>query len=142
MKLSVIDFMVVYRNPIGAMLCLLLLLTYIIYALQHKLTKTKFEKLCSLFVERFGARPAEVIIYQNGGVFFSFMRDAFFIKALYFKENVFHTRGMDNAQIRFIKALPEQYTYWLRVKVRITIIGVVLLFSMLAIYYIPPLFVG
>ncbi|MCS6056597.1 hypothetical protein LNO36_12045 [Klebsiella variicola subsp. variicola] len=44
------------------------------------------------------------------------MRDAFFIKALYFKENSFHTRGMDNEQIRFIKELPNQYTDWLRVK--------------------------
>jgi hypothetical protein len=93
--------------------------------------------LCTLFVEKFGARPAEVLIYQDGGFFFSFMRDAFFIKALYFKENSFHTRGMDNEQIRFIKELPNQYTDWLRVKVRLSIVGIIFIFMMLSVFYLP-----
>lgn len=114
-------------------------ITYIIYVIYNKLAERNFVILCSLFVEKFGARPAEVIIYQNGGVHFSFMRDAFFIKALYFKENSFYTRGMNNQQIRFIKELPNQYTDWLRVKVRISIIGIIILFMMLAIFYLPPL---
>ena len=70
-------------------------------------------------------------------IFFSFMRDAFFIKALYFKENSFHTRGMDNEQIRFIKELPNQYTDWLRVKVRFSVVGIIFLFMMLSVFYLP-----
>ncbi|BBE56256.1 hypothetical protein [Klebsiella pneumoniae IS46] len=65
------------------------------------------------------------------------MRDAFFIKALYFKENSFHTRGMDNEQIRFIKELPNQYTDWLRVKVRFSVVGIIFLFMMLSVFYLP-----
>ncbi|HCD7724929.1 TPA: hypothetical protein ND542_003298, partial [Klebsiella pneumoniae] len=118
MKLSVINFIMMHRNSIGLVLCLCLILTGVISIIYDRISKNKFITLCSLFVEKFGARPVEALIYQDGGFFFSFMRDAFFIKALYFKENSFHTRGMDNEQIRFIKELPNQYTDWLRVKVR------------------------
>lgn len=138
MKPSVIDC----QYAIGSALCLGLIFTVIISAIHSKVTESKFITLCSLFVDKFGARPAEVLIYQNGGVFFSFMRDAFFIKALYFKAGTFHTRGMDNDQIRFIKELPKEYTDWLRVKVRISIIGLILLFMMLAIFYVPSWFDG
>ena len=139
MKLSVIDFIVMHRNAIGLVLCLCLILIGIISVIQNRATNNKFMTLCSLFVNKFGARPAEVMIYQGGGFFFSFMRDAFFIKALYFKGDCFHTRGMDNEQIRFIKELPNEYTDWLRVKVRISIIGIILLFMMLAVFYLPSL---
>jgi hypothetical protein len=106
----------IHRVEIAGIFLILGIINYISYVIYDKLAKRKFMTLCTLFVEKFGARPAEVLIYQDGGFFFSFMRDAFFIKALYFKENSFHTRGMDNEQIRFIKELPNQYTDWLRVK--------------------------
>ena len=138
MKLSVIDFIIMHRNSIGLALCLCLILITIISIIYNYISKNKFITLCSLFVHKFGARPAEVLIYQEGGFFFSFMRDAFFIKALYFKENSFHTRGMDNEQIRFIKELPNQYTDWLRVKVRLSIVGIIFLFMMLSAFYLPP----
>jgi len=140
MKFSVINFITLHRMEISGSLLILGIITYIFYVIHDKLSTKKFMTLCSLFVDKFGARPAEVLIYQNGGVFFSFMRDAFFIKALYFKNGTFHTRGMDNDQIRFIKELPKEYTDWLRVKVRISIIGLILLFMMLAIFYAPSWF--
>jgi hypothetical protein len=137
MKPSVIDFIILHRNSIGLVLCLCLIFTGIISIIYDRISKNKFIILCSLFVERFGARPAEVLIYQDGGFFFSFMRDAFFIKALYFRENSFHTRGMNNEQIRFIKELPNEHTNWLRVKVRLFIAGITFLFMTLAIFYLP-----
>lgn len=139
MKLSVIDFIVINQNAIGVFLCVCLILTCIVSVIHNIIMKSKFITLCSLFVDKFGTSPSEVLIYRNAGLFFSFMRDAFFIKALYFKENSFHTRGMDNEQIRFIKNLPNQYTDWLRVKVRILIVGVILLVSMLVVFYLPSL---
>lgn len=139
MKFSAINFLTIHRIEISGIFLILGIITYIANIIHDKLAQKKFHILCSLFVERFGARPAEVLIYQGGGFFFSFMRDAFFIKALYFKENSFHTRGMNPEQIRFIKELPHQYTDWLRVKVRISIIGIIFSFMMLAIFYLPPL---
>ncbi|WP_226892895.1 hypothetical protein [Pantoea vagans] len=127
----------IHRVEIAGIFLILGIINYISYAIYDKLSKRKFMTLCSLFVDKFGARPVEVLIYQDGGVFFSFMRDAFFIKALYFKENSFHTRGMDNEQIRFIKELPNQYTDWLRVKVRLSIVGIIFLFMMLSAFYLP-----
>ncbi|QGU86970.1 hypothetical protein [Erwinia sorbitola] len=135
---SVIDFIVMHQNEIGVVLCLCLILNGVISVVHNRVTKDKFITLCSLFVDKFGTEPAEVLIYKNGGSFFSFMRDAFFIKALYFKENSFYTREMDNEQIRFIKELPNQYTDWLRIKARLSIIGIVLLFMMLSVFYLPP----
>jgi hypothetical protein len=126
-----------HRIGISGVFMILGIATYSSSVIYDKLCKEKFYTLCSLFVEKFGARPVEVLIYQDGGFFFSFMRDAFFIKALYFKENSFHTRGMDNEQIRFIKELPNQYTDWLRVKVRLSIVGIIFLFMMLATFYLP-----
>ncbi|WP_315310409.1 hypothetical protein [Pantoea vagans] len=138
MTFSAINFLMIHRVEIAGIFLILGIINYIFYVIYDKLAKRKFTTLCSLFVEKFGARPAEVLIYQDGGVFFSFMRDAFFIKALYFKENSFHTRGMDNEQIRFIKELPNQYTDWLRVKVRLSIVGIIFLFMMLSAFYLPP----
>lgn len=132
-----INFLMIHRVEIAGFFLFLGIINYISYVIYDKLAKKKFMTLCSLFVEKFGARPAEVLIYQDGGFFFSFMRDAFFIKALYFKENSFHTRGMDNEQIRFIKELPNQYTDWLRVKVRLSIVGIIFILMMLAIFYLP-----
>ena len=137
MTFSVINFLTMHRVEIAGIFLILGIINYVSYVIYDKLAKSKFMTLCSLFVEKFGARPAEVLIYQDGGVFFSFMRDAFFIKALYFKENSFHTQGMDNEQIQFIKGLPNQYTDWLRVKVRFSIVGIVLLFMMLTVFYLP-----
>lgn len=137
MTFSAINFLMIHRVEIAGIFLILGIINYISYVTYDKLTKRKFMTLCSLFVDKFGARPAEVLIYQDAGVFFSFMRDAFFIKALYFKENSFHTRGMNNEQIRFIKELPNQYTDWLRIKVRFSIFGVIFLFMMLAIFYLP-----
>ncbi|MGU3523457.1 hypothetical protein ACLBW2_10170 [Enterobacteriaceae bacterium C23F] len=137
MTFSAINFLVIHRVEIAGIFLILGIINYVSYVIYDKLAKRKFMTLCSLFVEKFGARPVEVLIYQDGGVFFSFMRDAFFIKALYFKENSFHTRGMDNEQIRFIKELPNQYTDWLRVKVRLSIIGIIFLFMMLSVFYLP-----
>lgn len=137
MTFSAINFLMIHRVEIAGIFLILGIINYISYVIYDKLAKRKFMTLCTLFVEKFGARPAEVLIYQNGGFFFSFMRDAFFIKALYFKENSFHTRGMDNEQIRFIKELPNQYTDWLRVKVRLSIVGIIFIFMTLAIFYLP-----
>lgn len=137
MTFSAINFLTIHRVEISGIFLILGMINYVSYVIYDKLAKRKFLTLCSLFVERFGARPAEVLIYQDAGFFFSFMRDAFFIKALYFKENSFHTRGMDNEQIRFIKELPNQYTDWLRVKVRLSIVGITFLFMMLAAFYLP-----
>lgn len=139
MTFSAINFLMIHRIEIAGIFLILGIINYVSSVIYDKLSKRKFMTLCSLFVEKFGARPAEVLIYQDGGFFFSFMRDAFFIKALYFKENSFHTRGMDNEQIRFIKELPNQYTDWLRVKVRLSIIGIILLFMMLSVFYLPSL---
>ena len=121
MKLSVINFIIMHRNSIGLVLCLCLILTGVISIIYDRISKNKFITLCSLFVEKFGARPVEALIYQDGGFFFSFMRDAFFIKALYFKENSFHTRGID----------------WLRVKVRFSVVGIIFLFMMLSVFFLP-----
>lgn len=139
MTFSAINFLMIHRVEIAGIFLILGIINYVYSVIYDKLAKRKFMTLCSLFVEKFGARPAEVLIYQDGGFFFSFMRDAFFIKALYFKENSFHTRGMDNEQIRFIKELPNQYTDWLRVKVRLSIVGIILLFMMLSVFYLPSL---
>lgn len=138
MTFSAINFLMIHRVEIAGIFLILGIINYVSYVIYDKLAKRKFMTLCSLFVDKFGARPAEVLIYQDGGFFFSFMRDAFFIKALYFKENSFHTRGMDNEQIRFIKELPNQYTDWLRVKVRLSIVGIIFLFMMLSAFYLPP----
>jgi len=137
---SAINFLTMHRIEISGIFMILGITTYASSVIYDKLSKEKFVKLCSLFVDKFGARPAEVLIYQDAGFFFSFMRDTFFIKALYFRENSFHTRGMDNEQIRFIKDLPNQYTDWLRVKVRLSIVGFIFLFIMLAVFYLPQLF--
>lgn len=51
--------------------------------------ENKFITLCSLFVEKFGARPVEALIYQDGGFFFSFMRDAFLLKHYTLKKTHF-----------------------------------------------------
>ena len=137
MTFSAINFLMIHRVEISGFFLILGIINYVSNVIYDKLAKRKFMTLCSLFVEKFGARPAEVLIYQDGGFFFSFMRDAFFIKALYFKENSFHTRGMDNEQIRFIKELPNQYTDWLRVKVRFSVVGIIFLFMMLSVFYLP-----
>jgi len=135
---SAINFLMKHRIEIAGIFLILGIINYVTYVVYDKLAKRKFMILCSLFVDKFGARPAEVLIYQDGGFFFSFMRDVFFIKALYFKENSFYTRGMDNEQIRFIKELPNQYTDWLRVKVRLSIVSIIFLFMMLSAFYLPP----
>lgn len=137
MMSTAINFLTMHRIEISGIFMILGIITYAFSIIHDKLSKEKFLTLCSLFVNKFGARPAEVLIYQGGGFFFSFMRDAFFIKALYFKENSFHTRGMNNEQIRFIKELPNQHTDWLRIKVRLSIVGIIFLFMMLAAFYLP-----
>lgn len=140
MTFSAIKFLTIHRVEIAGIFLILGIINYVSYVIYDKLAKRKFMTLCSLFVDKFGARPAEVLIYQDGGFFLSFMRDAFFIKALYFRENSFHTRGMNNEHIRFIKELPNQYTDWLRVKVRLSIVSIIFLFIMLTVYYLPSLF--
>jgi len=134
---SAINFLTMHRIEISGIFMILGIITYVSSVIYDKLCKEKFLTLCSLFLDKFGARPVEVLIYQEGGFFFSFMRDAFFIKALYFRENSFHTRGMNNEQIRFIKELPNQYTDWLRVKVRLSVVGIIFLFMMLTVFYLP-----
>ncbi|MFZ3619731.1 hypothetical protein ACOYA6_10840 [Leclercia barmai] len=137
MIFTAINLLTMHRIEISGIFMILGIITSAFSIIHEKLSKKQFLTLCSLFVDKFGARPAEVLIYQEGGFFFSFMRDAFFIKALYFRENSFHTRGMDNEQIRFIKELPNQYTDWLRVKVRLSIVGFSLLIMMLTVFYLP-----
>lgn len=133
------EFYKTNRELIVLILGLCLLVNFLISFIHYIVTKKRFLTLCSLFVKKFGSRPTVVIIYQDGGFFYSFMRDAFFITALYFKENSFHTRSMNIEQIRFIKNLPNEYTHWLRIKVRITMLSVILLFMMLTIYYFPSI---
>ncbi len=69
MKLSVINFIIMHRNSIGLVLCLCLILTGVISIIYDRISKNKFITLCSLFVEKFGARPVEALIYQDGGSF-------------------------------------------------------------------------
>lgn len=70
MKLSVINFIIMHRNSIG----LVLLSMPNTYRGYFQLFTIAFRKinlitLCSLFVEKFGARPVEALIYQDGGSF-------------------------------------------------------------------------
>jgi hypothetical protein len=127
----------IHRVEIAGIFLILGIINYF-YVIYDKLAKRKFMTLCSLFVEKFG-QDQQKFNLSGWGILFSFMRDAFFIKALYFKENSFHTRGMDNEQIRFIKELPNQYTDWLRVKVRLSIVGIYFIFMMLSVFYLPSL---
>jgi len=69
MTFSAINFLMIHRVEIAGIFLILGIINYIFYVIYDKLAKRKFTTLCSLFVEKFGARPAEVLIYQDGGSF-------------------------------------------------------------------------
>ena len=69
MTFSAINFLMIHRVEIAGIFLILGIINYISYVIYDKLAKRKFMTLCTLFVEKFGARPAEVLIYQDGGSF-------------------------------------------------------------------------
>lgn len=109
------------NEMVMATLVAIALLSTLLCFIQYLLSKQNFTKTCELFKDEFKRLPTQVMIYQSGGFFFSFMRDSFFIIALIAKENGYYTRDMHNDEIRFIKNLPSKTTQWIKTKVIITI---------------------
>ncbi|WP_103162786.1 hypothetical protein [Pectobacterium odoriferum] len=109
------------NEMVMATLIAIALLSTLLCFIQYLLSKQNFTKTCELFKDEFKRLPTQVMIYQSGGFFFSFMRDSFFIIALIAKENGYYTRDMHNDEIRFIKNLPSKTTQWIKTKVIITI---------------------
>ncbi|WP_233210461.1 hypothetical protein [Leclercia sp. LSNIH1] len=66
---SAINFLTIHRIEISGIFMILGITTYASSVIYDKLSNEKFVKLCSLFVDKFGARPAEVLIYQDAGFF-------------------------------------------------------------------------
>ncbi|WP_278810782.1 hypothetical protein, partial [Obesumbacterium proteus] len=104
--------------------------------IQYLLSKRDFQETCTLFMDKFNKLPAQVLIYRDGGFFFSFMRDSFFITALLARENGFYTRDMSKEEVRFIKSLPEEQTKWVKTKVIFTIISFVAYVAAFTFYLI------
>jgi hypothetical protein len=124
------------NEMVMATLVTVALLSTLLCFIQYEVSKRNFIEICKLFKEKFNRLPTQVIIYQNGGFFFSFMRDSFFIIALIAKENGFYTRDMDNDEIRFIKNLPSKTTQWIKTKIIVTIFSFISYLSSLMFYLI------
>ena len=122
------------NEMVMATLVAVALLSTLLCFIQYLVSKRNFIETCKLFKEKFNRLPTQVIIYQNGGFFFSFMRDSFFIIALIAKENGFHTRNMDNDEIRFIKNLPSKTTQWIKAKIIVTIFSFISYLGSLMFY--------
>jgi len=119
----------------ATLVAIALLSTFICF-IQHLMSNRNFNEICELFKKEFKMLPAQVMIYQGGGFFFSFMRDSFFIVALIAKENGYYTRGMSKDEIRFIKNLPSKKTQWIKTKVIVTIFSFISYAIALAFYLI------
>lgn len=109
------------NEMVMAALVAIALLSTLLCFIQYLISNRNFKEICELFKKEFKMLPTQVMIYQGGGFFFSFMRDSFFIIALIAKENGYYTRGVSNDEIRFIKSLPSKKTQWIKTKVIVTI---------------------
>lgn len=109
------------NEMVMATLVAIALLSTLLCFIQYLMSNRNFIEICDLFKKEFKLLPTQVTLYQNGGFFFSFMRDSFYIIALIAKENGYYTRNMNNDEIRFIKNLPSKKTQWIKTKVIITI---------------------
>ena len=121
---------------IMAELTIIAVLSTLLCFIQYLLSKRNFQETCTLFMDKFNKLPAQVLIYRDGGFFFSFMRDSFFITALLARENGFYTRDMSKEEVRFIKSLPEEQTKWIKIKVIFTIISFVAYVAAFTFYLI------
>lgn len=121
---------------IMAVLMIIAVLSTLLCFIQYLLSKRDFQETCTLFMDKFNKLPAQVLIYRDGGFFFSFMRDSFFITALLARENGFYTRDMSKEEVRFIKSLPEEQTKWIKIKVIFTIISFVAYVAAFTFYLI------
>lgn len=121
---------------IMAVLTIIAVLSTLLCFIQYLLSKMDFQETCTLFMDKFNKLPAQVLIYRDGGFFFSFMRDSFFITALLARENGFYTRDMSKEEVRFIKSLPEEQTKWIKIKVIFTIISFVAYVAAFTFYLI------
>jgi len=108
------------NEMVMATLVAIALLSTLLCFIQYLISNRNFDEICELFKKEFKMLPTQVMIYQGGGFFFSFMRDSFFIIALVAKENGYYTRNMSNDEIRFIKTLPSKKTQWIKTKIIIT----------------------
>lgn len=135
MKLMVNNILDFDKELAMALLSLIAAVSTLLCFVQYLLSKKDFQKTCSLFMERFGESPAQVLIYKEGGFFFSFMRDSFFIIALLAKENGYYTRNMNAEEVRFVKSLPENEVKWIKSKIILTIISFTSYFSAFLFYY-------
>ena len=121
---------------IMAVLTVIAVLSTLLCFIQYFSSKRDFQETCTLFMDKFNKLPTQVLIYRDGGFFFSFMRDSFYIVALLARENGFYTRDMDVNEVRFIKSLPREQTKWIKHKVIVTIISFIAYISSLAFYLV------
>jgi hypothetical protein len=124
------------NEMVMATLVAIALLSTLLCFIQYLMSNRNFIEVCELFKKEFKMLPTQVMIYQSGGFFFSFMRDSFFIIALIAKENGYYTRNMNNDEIRFIKNLPSKTTQWVKTKVFITIFSFISYLTALVFYLI------
>ncbi len=121
---------------IMAVLIVIAVLSTLLCFIQYLLSKRDFQETCTLFMDKFNKLPTQVLIYRDGGFFFSFMRDSFYIVALLARENGYYTRDMDVNEVRFIKSLPREQTKWIKSKVIVTLISFIAYISSLAFYLV------
>ena len=136
MKLMVNNIFSTTEELIMAVLTVIAVLSTLLCFIQYLLSKRDFQETCTLFMDKFNKLPTQVLIYRDGGFFFSFMRDSFYIVALLARENGFYTRDMDVNEVRFIKSLPREQTKWIKSKVIVTIISFIAYVSSLAFYLV------
>jgi len=122
------------NEMIMATLVAIALLSTLLCFIQYIMSNRNFVETCELFKNEFKMLPTQVMIYQGGGFFFSFMRDSFFIIALIAKENGYYTRNMNANEIKFIKNLPAKKTQWIKTKVIITIFSFISYLTALVFY--------
>lgn len=108
-------------NEMVMVLVAIVLLSTFFYFIQYLISQRNFIETCKQFKGGFKKPPTQVIIYQTGGFFFSFMQDSFFIISLIAKGNGFYTRDMNDDEIKFIKNLPSKNTQWIKAKVIFTV---------------------
>ncbi|MGV3345193.1 hypothetical protein ACGVWS_05395 [Enterobacteriaceae bacterium LUAb1] len=123
------------KEMVMAILVAIALLSTLLCFIQYLISKRNFNETCEAFKDKFKKLPNQVMIYQDAGFFFSFMRDSFFIIALIAKENGFYTRDMNGDEVRFIKNLPSKKTQWIKIKIIVTIFSFISYLTAL-IYYL------
>ncbi|WP_279204198.1 hypothetical protein [Obesumbacterium proteus] len=135
-KLMVNNIFSTTEELIMAVLIVIAVLSTLLCFIQYLLSKRDFQETCTLFMDKFNKLPTQVLIYRDGGFFFSFMRDSFYIVALLARENGYYTRDMDVNEVRFIKSLPREQTKWIKSKVIVTLISFIAYISSLAFYLV------